>query len=205
MTYEKQGTSFDFHAGAHELQGRDVAPRKGDWIQVYTGKRFWVLDPRSEDVDIRDIAHALSLQCRYGGHCEFFYSVAEHCVLLANWVWQYTNDRHLAFAALMHDAAEAYLPDLARPTKHFMPEYMAIEKGLEAVIFPRFRILSGALETIKQWDTRILMDERAQLFKNPLQWGSDSEPLGQVYLQGLSPADAERQFLNTFAMLAEAA
>ena len=51
-----------------------------DWIQTYSGKKFYPLDPRPEDIDIRDIAHALSLNCRFNGHCRCFYSVAEHSV-----------------------------------------------------------------------------------------------------------------------------
>ncbi len=50
--------------------------RKGEWIQTYTGKQFWPLDPRPEDIDIEDIAHALALTCRFNGHCDYFYSVA---------------------------------------------------------------------------------------------------------------------------------
>lgn len=60
--------------------------RRGDWIQTFTGRRFWPLDPRPEDVCIEDIAHALSLKCRFGGHCTRFYSVAEHSVHVSNYV-----------------------------------------------------------------------------------------------------------------------
>ena len=49
-------------------------------IQTYTGKRFTPDDPRPEDLDIRDFAHSLSLLCRYNGHCQVFYSVADHSV-----------------------------------------------------------------------------------------------------------------------------
>lgn len=171
--------------------------RKGDWIQVYTGKRFWVLDPRPEDVDIRDIAHALSLQCRYGGHARSFYSVAEHCVILARWVWAETKAPRLTFAALMHDAAEAYLPDLARPTKVFMPEYMRIERILEAVIFPVFGLHQIDMEQVKPFDTRILMDERNVLFDAPLTWGTECEPLG-VELRHWTSEQAEMAFLAMY-------
>lgn len=54
--------------------------RAGDWMQTFTGRQFWPMDPRPEDLDILDIAHALSLLCRFGGHCQRFYSVAEHSV-----------------------------------------------------------------------------------------------------------------------------
>ena len=78
--------------------------RRGGWIQTYTGRQFWPLDPRIEDIDIHDIAHALSHQCRYSGHCLRFYSVAEHSVLLSHHV----AGEHMLWA-LLHDAWEAYL------------------------------------------------------------------------------------------------
>ena len=56
---------------------------RGSWMQTFTGRQFFPLDPHPNDVDPVDIAHALSLICRYGGHTRRFYSVAEHCVLLS--------------------------------------------------------------------------------------------------------------------------
>jgi hypothetical protein len=66
------------------------------WLQTNSGGRFYPFNPRVEDVNIADIAHALSLLCRYGGHVDRFYSVAEHCVLMADWVLHETGDRQLA-------------------------------------------------------------------------------------------------------------
>lgn len=45
--------------------------RKGDWFLTYTGIHFYPMDPRPEEVCIEDIAHALALQCRFNGHCQF--------------------------------------------------------------------------------------------------------------------------------------
>jgi hypothetical protein len=86
--------------------------RRGDWMQTFTGRAFYPLDPRPEDIDPVDIAHALSLICRYGGHSSRFYSVAEHCVLMSHAV----APEH-ALWALLHDATEAYLGDMIRPLK----------------------------------------------------------------------------------------
>ena len=52
------------------------------WITTYTGKKFYPAVPDLELISIIDIAHALSMICRYAGHCTKFYSVAEHSVRL---------------------------------------------------------------------------------------------------------------------------
>lgn len=53
------------------------------WIQTHSGGQFDVHNPRAQDVCLEDIGHSLSMQCRYNGHCEHFYSVAEHSVIVA--------------------------------------------------------------------------------------------------------------------------
>ena len=79
---------------------------------TYSGRRFWPLEPRPQDVDIEDIAHAMSMKCRFTGHAEGFISVAEHSVNVARFL-----PPKLRLHGLLHDAAEAYLPDIARPIK----------------------------------------------------------------------------------------
>ena len=77
--------------------------RNGDWLQTFTGKAFFPLDPRPEEMDIFDIAHALSNLCRYGGHCNKFYSVAEHSVLVSILCRLYYGEQ-VALQGLLHDA-----------------------------------------------------------------------------------------------------
>ena len=109
--------------------------RKGDWMQTFTGKKFWPLDPRSDDVDIKDIAHSLALTCRFNGQCNLFYSVAQHSVFVSRLV---TPSQ--ALAALLHDSTEAYLGDIIRPIKLYLPEFKDIENNLEKAIFQHFSI-----------------------------------------------------------------
>lgn len=82
------------------------------WIQTFTGKKVFPFAMTPDQVCIEDIAHALALKCRFTGHCKRFYSIAEHSVRVS---WLVRPEVQLA--ALLHDAAEAYLPDFARPLK----------------------------------------------------------------------------------------
>jgi hypothetical protein len=91
--------------------------RDDAWILTVTGRRVWPLDPRPEDICIEDIAHALALTCRFTGHCRDFYSVAQHSALCADYVRARGGSAALQLAALLHDASEAYLPDVSRPIK----------------------------------------------------------------------------------------
>lgn len=170
--------------------------RIGDWIQTYTGIAFWPMDPRPEEIDIRDIAHSLAHQCRYGGHSRGFYSVAEHCVLLSRVV-----PAELAFAALMHDAAEAYLVDVPRPIKNHLAGYREIEAGLERVILPRFGLEFPNPPLVMEMDTRILTDEREQVMATPPgEWSTKGEPVGVTCMMW-APYDAEMAFMARFAEL----
>lgn len=166
------------------------------WMQTYTGRRFFPLRPRVEDVDIADIAHALSLQCRYNGHCERHYSVAEHCVLVSHAV----PPEH-ALAGLLHDATEAYVGDMVRPLKLQMPEYRAIEDEVMDVIAKKFGISPHLAKEVKEVDSRILLDERAALFTAPAgDWHVAGDPLG-VEISAWSPGRAEEEYLTRFMHL----
>jgi uncharacterized protein len=42
-------------------------PNRGPWFQTFTGRAFFPLNPRPEDVVLEDIAHHLANICRFGG------------------------------------------------------------------------------------------------------------------------------------------
>lgn len=88
-------------------------------ITTFTGRRVDPLALQPSDVCIEDVAHALSLKCRFSGHASHFYSVAEHSLLVADIVQRWGGGAFDCLAALLHDAAEAYLPDIATPLKPF--------------------------------------------------------------------------------------
>lgn len=134
---------------------------RGDWMQTYTGRQFYPLDPRPEDVDERDIAHSLAMQCRYGGHVDRFYSVAEHCVLMAGTF----KDPTLALWALLHDATEAYVVDVPRPVKRNLVGYREIEDRVMDAIAARFGLVGDIPAEVHDADNRILLTERDALMK----------------------------------------
>lgn len=89
-----------------------------NWVVTFTGRVFCPLEPDPADVCIEDIAHHLSLKCRFGGASREFYSVAQHSVHCADHVAASGHPAAVQMAALLHDAGEAYLPDIVQPIKH---------------------------------------------------------------------------------------
>jgi uncharacterized protein len=173
-----------------------VSERVGQWMQSFTGRQVYPLDMRVEDIDIRDIAHSLSMQCRYNGHSTRFYSVAEHSVLVC---WAAPKEHKLA--ALMHDASEAYLCDLPRPVKNCVTGYKEAEAQVEAVIAERYGFSYPHPAEVKELDNRILLDERDQIMAPPpADWNLPFKPLG-ITLHCWSPERAETMFLHMFDVL----
>lgn len=170
--------------------------RLGGWIQTYTGRQFWPMDPRPHEVFIEDIAHSLSMMCRYAGHCERFYSVAEHSVLLARHV-----SRQNKLAALLHDASEAYLVDVPRPVKPFLAGYREAESLVMDAVCARFGLPIDFPQEVHDADKAILTDEMRQNMKSAaVTWESETAPLG-IDLEYWTPEEAEIQFLTMFGML----
>lgn len=175
-----------------------------EFIETYTGRAFYPLRPRVEDVTIIDIAHALSAQPRYSGHTQRPYFTAQHCCLLFDYVMGNGGSPVDGFQILLHDSAEAYLVDIPRPVKQFMPEYrkwdwgvtMAVRRwaGLEKIDIPGWQ---------DELDSRIVTDERTQLFSDSgLDWHHGArEPLG-IKIEPWSPIECEQQFLARYAQTA---
>ncbi len=108
------------------------------YITTYTGKHFDPVEIDVELIDIRDIAHSLSLLCRGNGHLQHFYSVGQHCVNCLREAEARGCTTKIQLACLLHDAAEAYLSDVTRPVKKLLPEYQAVEDRLLDVIWEKY-------------------------------------------------------------------
>ncbi len=180
--------------------------QRGDWMQTFRGGQFWPLDPDPAAIDIVDIAHSLSMQCRYAGHCIRYYSVAEHSVHIANHLRLIGAPVSIQMWGLLHDASEAYLVDVPRPLKPFLPGYREAERRVMAAIALRFALNpSSEPAEVKEADSRILVDEAGQNMADPPEpWNLTGSPLG-IKLEYWWPELAKEAFLQKFHLLAEAA
>jgi len=128
------------------------------WILTRTGRRVDLLDPSASMIEPADIAQSLSMQCRFNGHTRAFYSVAQHCYLVADLV-----PEQYQLQALLHDATEAYVGDLVSPLKAVLPEYRQIESRIWHAICHRFDIEPDAPPCIHDADLIALATERRDL------------------------------------------
>lgn len=149
----------------------------GPTILLFSGSYFDFEAPESSAFTIEDIAHGLSMICRFAGQCGRFYSVAQHSVHVSEIV----PPEH-AYQGLMHDAPEAFVGDMAKPLKVMLPEYSVIEKRVEAAVFRRFNVAAPLHPSIKEADVVMLVTEQRQLMKNRDDW---------LYTRGRTPLDFE--------------
>lgn len=136
----------------------------GGWIATFTGRKITPLTPNPDDIAIEDIAHALANQCRFTGHVRQFYSVAQHSVMVS-----YLVPKEQALSALLHDASEAYLSDIARPIKNvpgFGEMYHEAEDRLEEAVAKRFGTSYPMTDEIKAADNLMLWAEMRDLMPN---------------------------------------
>lgn len=178
----------------------DATRRKGDWMQLYSGRQFWPMDPRADEVEITDIAHSLAMQCRYAGHCLRFYSAAEHSVRVARYVAAMHASVDTVLWALLHDASEAYLVDVPRPVKPYLAGYKDAERAVMAAVCDRFGLPHEMPGIVHEIDGRIIADERANMAVCVQPWASTGAPIN-ARLEYWIPEQAEREFLATFEML----
>ena len=177
------------------------------WIQTFTGRKFYPLNPRQEDIDIYDIAHSLANKCRFNGHCGNFYSVAEHSVLVS-----YHCSVDEALWGLLHDASEAYLPDVPRPLK-ILTEFAFFreaEKKVMLEVCKKFNLQEEEPYSVSITDKRLLLTECADpdLIPNTHpDWKPQDTLLctsiPDVKLEFWYPTKAEIMFLKRFHELLE--
>lgn len=135
-------------------------------MNTFTGKKFDPLNMTTEDVSLEDIAHALSLMCRGGGHLKHFYSVGQHSINCMKEAKARNYPERIQLACLLHDASEAYIADIIRPVKVHLPDYYKIEDEIMNCIFKKFGLSYLSEEEAAAWkqiDDEILDHELKNL------------------------------------------
>lgn len=180
----------------------DTKYKAVDYIETYTGRQFRPHAPDINALSVIDMAHSLSNQARYSGHTAHHYSVAQHSCLLAQYTEQVLKRPAVeCLQILMHDTPEAYLVDVPRPVKQFLPEFRKWDHGIYATIAEWLGTSSLPIPAYQdEIDSRICMDERIQLMSDSgNDWGFKGAPL-DVVISRWSPEHAEQQFLYRYAV-----
>ena len=182
-----------------ELNEDGLLVNTPDAIFTHSGIFIRPLVPNPDAIRIEDIAHALSQQCRWTGHTSTFYSVAEHCLGVA----ALQSESELRLTALLHDASEAYLADLARPIKKapgLGEVYLEVEARLEMAISMRFNTYSEPLAytEIKAADEEMLWAEAKLLLPRLGAMLPEPSELALDLVRCLESREAEDLFLRAF-------
>jgi hypothetical protein len=186
--------------------------------EVFTGRYIDYDDPLAEQISLDDIAHGLAFTCRYGGHTDRYYSVAEHAILVSSILMeQRPGDYVTAIHALHHDDHEAYLGDLPTPLKNALGSaYEDLREKIDAAIFDHLGLPDTGLSTLAihradafalRMEARKLMPSRGEgpewqpawdKFPGLDIWNPDRN---RDWAPGLSPWEAEREFKRAHARL----
>lgn len=171
----------------------------GNSIRLRSGAYFDFLNPRWQEIQLADIAGALSKICRFGGQIDVFYSVAEHSIMCANQAFDDGNHPDCIRAVFLHDAAEAFVGDVVRPLKLMLPEFAMLERRVEQAIERRFGVdFSKYKLSIREIDNAMLLAERRAMFSpDDVEWfGEKSTRKLDRSFRLFGPAEAERAFLE---------
>lgn len=149
------------------------------YITTYTGKHFDPVNPDISMVDIRDVAHALSMLCRGNGHVKTFFSVGQHCINAAREAAARGYSRRVILACLLHDAGECYLSDVPRPFKQMLPEYIKAEDSFLDLIYEKFlgsnlseeetALVKSVDNDLLYYDLKVLLNEVLEIPEPQLQ------------------------------------
>jgi len=164
-----------------------------DWMQAYGSKIVYPYAPKPEDFTIEVVAHALALKTRFNGHCNFFYSVAQHAVMVSE-----NCSPENALAGLLHELDEVFLPDIPRPIKREMPSWKKLSEQHMRAGAKSFGLQYPFADEVKYIDAAALHAEMFDVMsKPPKPWGKLPPRLKQTVLP-MSWQDAKQQFIHRY-------
>lgn len=165
-----------------------------EFITTATGRHFYFEDPQPDQIDIADIAYALSHTNRWGGHCYPALSVAQHSVMVADALLRCRATQLVQLQGLMHDSAEAYLGDVPTPIKSKLPEYSAMELLVTDVIFRKWGIPMPMDPQVHLMDVEMRKWEFRDLMLGEGMLPDGNHPTYHVW----TPLESEAAFVGRF-------
>ena len=180
------------------------------WMQTASGRKATPSRLEASEISVEDIAHHLGNLCRWTGACRYFYTVAQHCVLVSEALTQRENRPDLAIYGLLHDASEAYTNDINSPLK-YSPEMMGfryVERRAEDAILSAFDLTPLSpedLAIIKRVDLRMMATEAITFgLMKPLHpdWVLEEQPYKDHAIPWFwYPFEARQRWLDRFNLL----
>jgi 5'-deoxynucleotidase YfbR-like HD superfamily hydrolase len=171
------------------------------WMMTYSGVHFPIIDPGTEHIKLRDIAHALSLINRYGGHTKYRYSVGLHCLLGAEQMKKDGHNDLTILYFLLHDAPEAYYGDIPRPLKVVLGDlYTQLEDNVMRVIWKALGLREPTeleWDIVRYYDNLVLGYEIAQIMPYP-----DEFEVDVYYDQKIAISKEKEEVIEATYMLA---
>lgn len=192
------------------------------WQRMLSGRRLDLLNPKSTDIEIEDIAHGLARVARWNGQTSgpHAFSVAEHSLFVTDILLKLKPDAPTSWqmGALLHDAPEYVIGDLISPFKAAIgADYKVFELKILDAIHRRFGIASDLTDEVQRFIKRadeisafyeaiylagFSLDEATVYFSAPESIDGDFNNWISS-LEALSVRDAQAKFLERFYQLNE--
>lgn len=181
----------------------EVTYREEAWIQTSSGKHFNVTAPDPHMVNADDIANALGKLCRFGGHTNLHYSVAQHCICVTEQLANHGYSNIVLLQGLLHDATEAYVVDIPSPLKRLLPDYQRIEEGVWCAVAAHFGIPAELHPAVKWADEELLRHEAQKYLEGgPQGWGNPPRTMAPHSLRkSLNWTEASWEYKNLLQQL----
>lgn len=175
--------------------------RDRTWFPTYTGQKIDLRKFDASKIDIRDIAHHLSLTARFGGATERISSVAQHSVLVSKYVGLDGGSLNDCLWGLMHDAAEAYMGDMMLGVKSLFPRFKSIEDRLLSIIVGRYNLSWPIPNIVDKWDWIVGCNEAFTFIKGGSPKFFNVDPVPKIFMTLWTSKYAEETFLHSFDYL----
>lgn len=184
------------------MENTSIAKRN-DYLETYTGMDIDVVNPDPTRIIIEDIAHALSNICRYGGHSSYFYSVGQHSIIVSREIERLGYGPGIQLYGLLHDASEAYICDIPRPTKKNIIGYLEMETNMQNTIYKALDIEkpdTNITNIVTIVDYEVLQYEARRLMKKH-SWAKDNCIKIDADIKYMPMKEVKKEFLKMYEKL----